>query len=303
MTLETLYQHWWNHEDDPDYDGAVSRAAEEATGRLLAYQDLHQLAPTVENFRQLVDVEFATVPSELAVARRQRWLDKVQVLTDMLTPGQALIDCGSGFGTEDIAFALAGAEVVAVDLYPTFVRVLDSRVETYSRVFGVDLSSRVQGIAAHLPTFEPSRGFDFAWSSESIEHIAPLPDFLQRLSGWVKSNGTVVISNDNAINPLKLGGIILERRSLRAKFETRTDPSTGTPVNYGMEAIISPVRLRSILHASGFSSVEMRMFHAVPARAIRGKLTHRLAKMAEVATQVRGVRSFIALDYVAIASH
>jgi SAM-dependent methyltransferase len=299
MSLSALYWGWADHTDDPAYERRIDEALADVRRRLID-GGFAGLEPTPGHLLRMVDVEFGRADSGVQRLRRDRWRFKLDTLLDMLRPGQTVIDCGSGFGTEVIAFALAGARVTAVDLFPAYLELLRRRVALYGELFGIPLSERVDTVAAHLPDYEPEQRFDYAWSNESIEHIAPLERFLGRLPGWLNPGGAAVICNDNALNPIRLAVTMRARRSFRARYATR-DTVEGTQVPYGDEMIRSAVSTGRLLREAGFASVETRMLSVVPSQLVRGDRSEAAARRLERVASVPGLRLLVGGDYVAVA--
>jgi SAM-dependent methyltransferase len=298
MQTSQLYWGWAKHADDPDYEREIDRGLDAARTRILGATPGRP--PGAADLLRLVDREFDRPDDPIHRLRRDRWQKKLDSLLTMVRPDQRVVDCGSGFGTEVIAFALAGARVTAVDLFPIYLRLLERRVALYGEIFGVDLSSRVRVVAAHLPTYEPDETFDYAWSNESIEHILPLEPFLRRLPGWLAEDGAAVICNDNALNPVRMLVTMRARGSVRARHVTHTSPD-GTAVSYGNEIIRSPLSTRRMLQSAGFRSVELRMLSVVPSQLVRNDVAETLARRLEGLASVPAARIVAGGDYVAIA--
>ena len=295
-----LLRNWWAHDTDARYGERVEAAWAVARHRVLERQALRPSPPTPAGLRALVAVELEEAGGGVAAMRSQRWLDKIDVLAGMLRPGDRVADCGCGLGTEAIAFALAGAEVIAVDLHPANVRIVELRARLYSEAFGVDLAGRMTPVAAHLPRYDPACALDYIWSNESIEHIVPRDVFLRRAPSWLAPGGAVVVWNDNARNPVRLIHTVVQRRGLRAPVFERHDPVDGSPVAMAEEAITTATKVARLLVEGGCSSVEVHYANVVPSLLVRSPRLRCVAGRVEGFSRVPGVRAVVGGDYCVI---
>jgi 2-polyprenyl-3-methyl-5-hydroxy-6-metoxy-1,4-benzoquinol methylase len=298
--VKSYYWNWLEHADDPAYEQGIDAVLTQAEQRLAPYIGSRQPAD-VELLLRMVDAELGREDTFTERLRRDRWKQKIETVTRTLREGQAVLDCGSGFGTESIAFALGGARVTAVDVFPVYLQLVRKRAEMYGRLFGVDLVARITCVAAHLPVYQPEQRFDVIWSNESIEHIAPLGQFFSRLKGWLSPGGRVVICNDNVMSPIRLLATIRARGSLRARYETRTVPGVADSIEYGVEVIRSPLSTTRMLAATGLPRVECTMMSIFPSRLVRSNWMYKFAQIAESIARVPGVRLFAAGDFILVA--
>lgn len=298
-------------ERDPYWSltGLSGTALEERIGALLGPARLRVQAALQDGFDgstadllRLVDAEQSRPETATTRLRRDRWTGKIDVLAARLWPGASVVDCGCGFGTEAMAFALRGADVIAVDLVGEQLRLLERRVGMYAELLGVRIEERVTTVQANLTDYDPGRTFDFAWSNESIEHIVPLDGFFARLPGWLADGGTAVICNDNALNPVRHAMVIRSRGALRVPMVQIDSPLTGEPMTYAMEDIHVPGGIRRRLRRAGFSEVRLLFQNVVPSVLVRGTTGLRLAAVAEGLTSVPVLRHVVAGDYIALAT-
>lgn len=299
MNVESVYKAaWTDRVGKAELDDAL-RTAE--TRVLRCWSSRSATAPTLSDLRRLVSAEMGVAETATDLVRRRRWERKIQVGLKQLRPGLRVIDCGSGYGTEVIAFALSGADVTAIDLYPGFLNLVRRRCAMYSRVLDVDLMSRVTTVAAHLPRLSLPDRFDLAWSNESIEHITPLQAFFTRLRETLTPDGVAIICNDNAMNPAVLLGVMIDRGSLKATRQQRIDPSTGERIEYANEAIRVPRSVKRMLLEARFQSVSVEFLNVVPARFARGGRALSVSEGAEHLAHLPVARSILATDYALIA--
>jgi len=298
--LSPLLYSWWAHDAEARYTDRVEAAWIAARRRVLDRQACRPSPATPAGLRALVAVELEEADGEVTTIRSQRWLDKIDVLAEMLRPGDRVADCGCGLGTEAIAFALAGAEVIAVDLHQANLRVVELRARLYGEAFGVDLAGRMTPVAAHLPRYDPPHALDYVWSHESIEHIVPRDVFLRRAPSWIAPGGAVVVWNDNARNPVRLIHTVVQRRGLRAPVFERRDPVDGSPVAYAHEAITTARRVARFLAEGGCCSVAVRYANVVPSVLVRNPRLRRVVGPAEWLARVPGLRAVVGGDYCVV---
>jgi 2-polyprenyl-3-methyl-5-hydroxy-6-metoxy-1,4-benzoquinol methylase len=301
VTVKDYYWNWLDHSGDAEYAAGIDRLLGVAEPRLRAFLDQRRVSDAsrdVDLLLRLVEIEFGIEDTPRQTLRRDRWRRKIETVTSSLRPGQQVLDCGSGFGTEAIAFALAGASVTAVDVFPVYLGLVERRSAMYGRLFAVDLGCHIQRVSSHLPDYEPNCRYDVVWSNESIEHIAPLERFFGRLPGWLAPHGRVVICNDNALSPIRLAATIRARGSWRARYETRTVPGRAAPIPYGNEVIRSPVATARMLKAAGLGRIEYSMMSVFPSELARHAALLPLAGAAEKLAAVPALRLFVAGDYI-----
>lgn len=163
-----------------------------------------------------------------------------------------ILDSGCGYGTESLLFSLFPCKVWAVDLVAERVALGRSRIDFFQTRFksSLDLTFVHANIFRFLKSSPP---FDIIWAMEAISHIYPLQKFFDLRLDKMKTDGKLIISDPNGLNPLALIRSFGIRGSLLHKPHRKfLDPETRRPTEVGQEKILNIFRIRRLLDASGF---------------------------------------------------
>src|SRR5207249_4150678 len=144
-------------------------------------------------------------------------------------------------------------------------------------LLGEPIEGRIETRQGNLTDFQPGEVYDYLWSNESIEHIAPLDAFLKQIPSWLRPGGLAVICNDNALNIVRHAVVARGRKSWRAPMWRVRDPGTGKAALYAIENIQSPTSIRRRLLDAGFRRVELEFYNVVPSVAVRNRWSRALA--------------------------
>jgi len=159
-----------------------------------------------------------------------------------------ILDAGCGFGTECLLFALAGAEVMGVDLRPERHEVACKRPAFYEEQLGRSLNSSFR--LSSIFNLEERGLFDLIWVHNSITHIHPVEGFLELCSDLLAKNGELVIIDVNKMSlRRRLRPTHKETESL---YTTRRDPATGDDVVYAVERDLTLPEQCRLLQDHGF---------------------------------------------------
>lgn len=202
-----------------------------------------------------------------------------------------LLDAGCGMGTFAIFFALLGIHVLGVDLNKTRIAIAERRL-VYYRQKGLNGAARF--VLANVLKFLETAGneiFDIIWVNEAISHIDPVTDFLSLAIQALKPGGIIVISDQNAWNPL-VQVKLFQKRGLNY-YTNKPDPQTGILINYALERIFSAQSLARLLRNTGFTSVEA-IFHSFVPLILRATFLYPslLMRLEEKARRVPGIKYF-----------
>lgn len=133
--------------------------------------------------------------------------------TARLGEGQAVLDCGFGYGDQDLLWAekYRPSRIVGINVTPTQVRIARER----ARLTGLDSVIRVQeGSATELP-FGPGE-FDVVFALESALHFKTRRDFLREAFRVLRPGGRLVMA-DMCQKTDREAGLGLRRR-LRLRY-------------------------------------------------------------------------------------
>jgi 2-polyprenyl-3-methyl-5-hydroxy-6-metoxy-1,4-benzoquinol methylase len=171
-----------------------------------------------------------------------------------------LLEIGAGCGTESLWFSLLGARVTAID-------VSAERLAT-----AIARRDWIRSHYPHLPletqyteqsVFDPVERapYDLIWMEQTFHHLEPRKQVYGQFASLLRPNGTLVICEVNAWNPV-LQLLFFRQRGFRTK-KTVTD-STGRTIEYGDERLTTPGALSRGLTRAGFRIVSVRSFRMLP---------------------------------------
>ncbi len=102
--------------------------------------------------------------------------------------GLRVLEFGCGLGGHAISAALAGAEVVGIDLDGQSLQFAQQMLgERFPQ-----LKTRVKFLQMRIEDYKDSQGFDYILTYETFEHVLDLPSALQHLARLLKPSGTLI---------------------------------------------------------------------------------------------------------------
>ena len=239
-----------------------------------------------------------------ALARRQaarrryaRRLSHPLELLLSLGPCPRVLDAGSGSGSDALLFALAGADVLGLDLRADRVATAQARISYYQRG-KADLAVRFS--ARNLLRLEGEGPFDLIWVNEAISHIDPVGAFLEVVAAQLSPRGTLVIADANASYPLNhLAAYLARGRALHVR---RADPETGEPISYAQERIFRAGQLGRRLCQAGLRVQAVHAVGYLPSALFTRFTAPLFARLDDLLSGVTLLRG-IGISYLLIARH
>ena len=179
----------------------------------------------------------------------------------------SILDCGSGWGTQAILFAMLGAKVIGVELLESRVDIANARLEWYREQTGQDLD--VQFIARNVFPVLKEHPCRIVWVCQAISHIHPAEDFLDGLHDAMPPGGEIIISDANWLDPRRRVQLYRQYWRVHKKLKWYThsrncDPVTGEAVEMAEERMFSPRGLAKLMRGSGFEVLSTRTSGFVP---------------------------------------
>lgn len=188
-----------------------------------------------------------------------------------------ILDVGCGVGNESLLFSHLGANVLGIDIDKEKLACALERAEVHDNV----LSGR-QGECmfecVNLLDLGLENHFDAVWMQESLHHLEPRHEIVDKIPRLIKERGLIVISETNAFNPF-VQIVLIKKRGLR--FVVEFEDQAGNSVAFGNERILTPGHLRRILKEVDLNVLSMRRFRVLPrfiARAIGSKASRFIEK-------------------------
>jgi SAM-dependent methyltransferase len=173
--------------------------------------------------------------------------------------GPSLLEVGGGCGTEALWFALRGARVLAVDVNHERLAVARARQKIVEQGIGHPLNLEFRFCSLFDLPLEPS--FDLVWMEQAFHHVEPRAQVYGTITGLLKHDGHVVISEANAWNPF-LQLVLFRRRGFQTIVERTTEQ--GEHILYGNERITIPTVLARGFADAGIVQQSVRYFRVLP---------------------------------------
>lgn len=171
----------------------------------------------------------------------------------------ALLEIGTGCGTEALWFAILGAKVTTIDLNPDRMRVAKARKRWLEEHMGLVLDIEFGEMSVF--DFQPTKQFDLIWMEQTYHHIEPREQLGPKLLAMLRPGGHCHICEVNGWNPL-LQLLFIKERGFKTK--TFFTDEAGNKVPYGNERITTPIALRRSLRRAGFASASSRNYRLLP---------------------------------------
>jgi len=172
------------------------------------------------------------------------WVQRISLMVNLLLslPEKEdpirILDAGCGVGTESIFWASLrdDLEILGVDINAARLQTARARLPAYSRRLGHALSVRFSEEDV-FKVLDAER-FDVIWVMEAISHIDPAEAFLKKVAENLGSNGYVVISGSNMLNPVMAWKVFNLRRLGIAHTHVTTE--RGARISYAQERLFTP---------------------------------------------------------------
>jgi SAM-dependent methyltransferase len=204
-----------------------------------------------------LDLRGQSVPHFNYPVSREHYLQRCWPVIDRILTSEKIkvIDAGCGHAYESILFAALGAEVTGIDLRHDGFQVALDNVKTYRSTFPslkIELVNR--DIFAAMQELEA----DVIFVRQAFSHIHPAEKFIELAYQRLKKHGILVINDSNWINPLEMMEVTAEhwRHGKLRWFVTDKykDPVTNVVVPYAVERMMTPMAVKKMLCASGFTA-------------------------------------------------
>lgn len=161
-------------------------------------------------------------------------------------PGTRLLDVAAGSGALAIPAARRGARVLAVDLSPVMLGLLEAR----ARGEGLHIETRVMD--GHVLDLEDD-GFDLAGSQFGVMLFPDMPRGIREMARVVKPGGRVLVTAYGDPREIEFLGFLVDAvRSVRPAFDG--PPMDPPPLPFQLR---DPERLREELAAAGLRDIEV----------------------------------------------
>ena len=188
------------------------------------------------------------------LTKQYYYIERLAPVVDLIKKGKIkkILDIGSGCGTESIFFSSLGCCVVGIDLSEERISCAEERKAYYEKILGQKLN--IDFKLGSLFDASIAEKFDASWLMEAIHHIDPPLGALKSSYDLLKENGSIVISDPNALNLLVQIKLFLKRGfSFHKKV---LNPKTNEMISYGDENIFSVWKIKKMLKVAGFRLIK-----------------------------------------------
>lgn len=181
----------------------------------------------------------------------QRIKNAIQMIVKSRTR-LSILDCGCGFGTEALMFAVLGAKVLGVDLNSERLDVARKRVKYYEEHFltNLEVTFKLCNIFRYKSEWENS--FDIIYAKEFISHAYSVSKFIEFARAYLKNGGYLIVNDTNPLN--FISSYMAWKDHRRGLFKYAKDPETGEYIPYAVERLFSPYALKKLLLNNGFQA-------------------------------------------------
>ncbi|MDE2005187.1 MAG: methyltransferase domain-containing protein [Rhodospirillales bacterium] len=173
-----------------------------------------------------------------------------------------VLEIGCGCGTESLWTALAGADVVAIDIFDDLLTTARERQAWLEARSGVKLTC--QFLNRSVLSADDLGQFDIVYMEQAFHHMEPRAEVVRRIADRVRPGGYLVIAEANAWNPF------LQAHLLRLRGTTTIIEMGGHP--WGHERVIIPAALLRHFRRFGFARHRLRYFRTLPNLRIGDRL-------------------------------
>lgn len=195
--------------------------------------------------------------------------------------GKVVVDIPAGDGRSSVLFKQKGAEVIALDLFPEFMK-------------APGIEARFADMSERLPLEDGS--VDFLLCQEGIEHVADQLGLLQEFNRVLKPSGSLIITAPS-ISHLRgrVSELLLESDYWKRMPPSEVDSvwfseSRSDRLYFGHVFMIGVQRLRTLAAFSGFTLVQRRWGELSPTSIILGVLFWPLIALVNAYTWQRAAR-------------
>lgn len=183
---------------------------------------------------------------------------RLEALVRNAQDGRRVLEIGSGFGIDAIWAALAGAEVVGLDVKSPFIEIsrrLQGRIEVE---FGALLKLSFERTNVLEADLEP---FDFVYMKDVFHHLEPRQAAVIKIASLLKPGGELLIVEPNALNPL-IQWQMFRIRGFNTIIE-KEDLRTGERFVYGNERLVTGAAMQRAFAQAGISG-RIERFRLLP---------------------------------------
>ncbi|MCA8933266.1 MAG: class I SAM-dependent methyltransferase [Rhodospirillaceae bacterium] len=186
---------------------------------------------------------------------------RLESLIAAVRPGLKVLEVGCGLGHDLCWTALRGATSVGIDIKSEMTGFAEQLLALVRRE--IDATIAVDIRHTNLMAMDPAEQFDFIYMKDTLHHLEPRAEVIDKLASLLAPGGHILIVEPNAWNPL----IQFQMFRIRG-FKTvirKTDVATGEEFVYGNERLLTGGTMIRLFRHAGISG-STRSFRLLPTR-------------------------------------
>lgn len=171
-----------------------------------------------------------------------------------------ILEIGTGCGSEAIFFALkCGIKVTSIDVSEKFQKIALVRKNYLESIIESNLN--IEFLISDINEFKPKEKFDLIWMHETFHHLEPRENVVRVISNLLKTDGYVLIDENNALNPyIQLS--LFWRRGFQ--FYQKCYDEYGNIWINGNERILSASKLSKIFKRCDIEQISIKYYRLYP---------------------------------------
>lgn len=196
---------------------------------------------------------------------------RLATVASLLTPKTSFLEVGCGHGMELLWVALRGGpSVVGIEPIKALARLSNRRKDLLEEELGQTLDCEIR--RKNLFEMGDEETFDLIYLREAFHHIEPRERAVERLVRLLKPEGTLVISEANAWNPMIQ---LIQIRARGLHTITEFEDEDGNVFPFGAERILTGGQLTRLFRRYGLSSSYTLYFRLLPTALARNRVLTR----------------------------
>lgn len=215
---------------------------------LAAWLEEQRLEPET---RREIEHYYASYGRSFNAYMRHCYDRRLEPLLAVASPGNRVLEVGSGLGTESLFLACKNCDVVGLELSEKRLTVAEERLALL-RALRPDLAVSCRFVLSSLFDDDLDEklggGFDLIWLEETFHHLEPRAKVGGRLSQLLRSGGRLVIAETNAWHPLVQLSLLRTRGLPKVR---KIKASDGRQHLYGVERITTAGSVARLFEQNG----------------------------------------------------
>jgi len=191
--------------------------------------------------------------------------DALSIISEINNP--RVLEIGCGLGSESLFMSMKGASVLGIDINSERLNTATARKKIIEKALGKKLGCEFKNLS--VLDLNEEQKYDLIWMEQAFHHLEPREEVVKKISQLLKPEGTVIISEANAWNPLIQIQLLMRRGFKTIKYYTDSD---GKKYVYGNERIVMPIVLSKKFKKYNVENIDVKYFRLFPNKKFFDKL-------------------------------